>query len=29
VRVRVAKPNALPGVRELGVSIERSRDGRQ
>lgn len=26
VRVRVAKPNALPGVREIGVSIERRRD---
>jgi dihydroneopterin aldolase len=26
VRVRVAKPNALPGVRELGVAIERHRD---
>lgn len=25
VRVRVAKPNAIPGVRELGVSIERRR----
>jgi dihydroneopterin aldolase len=26
VKVRVAKPNALPGVRELGVAIERRRD---
>jgi dihydroneopterin aldolase len=26
VRVRVAKPSALPGVRELGVLIERRRD---
>jgi 7,8-dihydroneopterin aldolase/epimerase/oxygenase len=25
VKVRVAKPNALPGVREVGVAIERSR----
>jgi dihydroneopterin aldolase len=25
VKVRVAKPNALPGVRELGVAIERRR----
>ena len=25
VRVRVAKPNAIPGVRELGVAIERHR----
>jgi dihydroneopterin aldolase len=25
VRVRVAKPNAIAGVRELGVSIERHR----
>jgi 7,8-dihydroneopterin aldolase/epimerase/oxygenase len=24
VKVRVAKPNALPGVREVGVAIERS-----
>jgi dihydroneopterin aldolase len=25
VRVRVAKPSALPGVREIGVEIERTR----
>jgi dihydroneopterin aldolase len=25
VKVRVAKPNALPGVREIGVAIERHR----
>jgi len=27
VKVRVAKPGAIPGVRELGVAIERHRGG--